>query len=80
MSHYSTGISNIGPPDWTKVCKIYQRLSDEFEVLLEPYAIHLTSQQKQLLDHLIIAIDRIDNFIDKIEDKTDREIAVTTIM
>ena len=80
MPHYSTGISNIGPPDWTKVRKIYQRLSDEFEVLLEPYAIHLSSHQKIMLDHLIIAIDRIDDFIDNIEDKTEREMAVTTIM
>lgn len=71
---------NIGPPEWKNVRAIYKRLSDEFEVLLQPYSIALSPVQKDMLDHLIIAIDRIDDYIDKIDDKQQQDAVVKYIL
>ena len=71
---------NIGPPEWKNVRAIYKRLSDEFDVLLQPYSIALSPVQKDMLDHLIIAIDRIDDYIDNIDDKQQRDDVVKYIL
>ncbi len=53
--------------DWNSVRGIYKKLSDEFHVLTEPFKVRLSNELKLQLDHLIIAIDGVDNTLDELE-------------
>ena len=57
-------MKQIPLPSWKGVRNIYKKLSDEFQVLTSTYNIGIDAQTKLHLDHLIIAIDEIDNCID----------------
>lgn len=59
--------------DWSAVRAIYRKLSDEFHVLTDSYKVSLSARRKIMLDHLIIAIDKVDQSIDEIPDKLDRD-------
>jgi len=52
--------------DWNSVRGIYKKLSDEFHVLTEPFKVQLSNELKLQLDHLIIAIDGVDNTLDEL--------------
>ena len=60
--------------DWSQVRPIYKKLSDEFEVLTSSFSFKLTKTSKIHLDYLIIAIDVVDEVLDEIELKEDRDL------
>ncbi len=53
--------------DWDSVRGIYRKLSEEFQVLTEPFNVTISDELKLQLDHLIIAIDEVDNSLDELE-------------
>lgn len=61
------------PPSWKGVRKIYKKLSDEFHVLTKTYHVDIDATTKIYLDHLIIAIDEVDNCIDELPTKKERD-------
>lgn len=67
-------------PDWTGIRSIYQKLSREFDVLLAPYQIKLERTDKMMLDHLIIAIDLVDQFIDDLPTRKGRDEVTTSLV
>jgi len=58
----------LARPSWDNVRPIYKKLSEEFHYLTDPYDISINSEVKNYLDHLIISIDEVDNYIDEIKD------------
>lgn len=52
--------------DWKSVRRIYKKLSDEFKVLTGAFNVTINDETKLQLDHLIIAIDAVDNTLDEI--------------
>lgn len=60
-------------PSWSGVRGIYQKLSEEFHTLTGAFNVKIDEQTKVYLDHLIIAIDEIDNCIDDLPLKTQRD-------
>lgn len=60
--------------DWSKVRPIYKKLSDEFGSLTLPFGFKISAPTKVKLDHLIIAIDAVDDVLDEIEIKEDRDL------
>jgi len=63
----------LPPPSWEGVRPIYKKLSTEFHVLTDPYGLHIDDQTKEYLDHLILAIDDIDDCIDNLPSKETRD-------
>ncbi len=61
------------PPSWKGVRTIYKNLSDEFHVLTDSFNVKIDLQTKIHLDHLIIAIDEVDNCIDELPTKAQRD-------
>lgn len=66
-------IVKFGPPSWVNVRPIYKKLSDEFHILTNAFGISLTEREKLNMDHLITVIDEVDNCIDDIPSKADRD-------
>jgi len=79
MSHSSTIIDHLPPLDWSLVRSIYKKLSDEFHVLISPYEIELSDRRKYMLDHLLLSIDAVDQYIDQMPIKEDRDILTASI-
>ena len=71
--------SSLPPVDWHNVRPIYKKLSDEFSVLTDPYKIVMTKEQKLKLDHLILSIDVVDQYIDEMPHKEERDLLTTSI-
>jgi len=63
----------ISSPSWDGVRKIYKKLSEEFHTLSNAFDITIDPETKIYLDHLIIAIDEIDNCIDELPTKKLRD-------
>jgi len=59
--------------EWGSTRSIYRKLSDQFHVLTNPYAIEVNERLKLMLDHLILGIDEVDQVIDVIPKKADRD-------
>ena len=68
--------NQIPLPDWNGTRIIYKKLSEEFQVLTNTFNLNIDQRTKLYLDHLIIAIDEIDNYIDELPSKEERD-AVT---
>ena len=66
----------IQPVDWTDIRPIYKKLSEEFHVLTDAYALQLVGETKVKMDHLILAIDQVDKCIDEISSEGDRVAAM----
>ena len=47
-------------PDWGTIRRIYQKLSKEFHILTSAYRIELNEDTLLMMDHLIVAIDEVD--------------------
>lgn len=60
--------TTLAQPSWDKVRPIYKKLSEEFHYLTDPYNVTINPDVKNHLDHLIISIDEVDNYIDELED------------
>ncbi len=60
-------------PAWDGVRHIYKKLSAEFHVLTNAFDLKIQPQTKIYLDHLIIAIDEVDDCIDSIPEKSKRD-------
>ncbi len=73
MSHPSTSLGHLPPLDWRQVRPIYKKLSDEFHILTTPYGISLSERRKKMLDHLILSIDAVDQYVDEMPAKKDRD-------
>jgi len=56
----------LADPDWSLVRPIYKKLSDEFDVLTNAYGLQLDPKRKRMLDHLIVVIDGVDQYIDEL--------------
>lgn len=54
----------LSDPNWDTVRPIYKKLSDEFQVLTGAYRLTLNPDRKLMMDHLIIVIDGVDQYID----------------
>ncbi len=54
----------LSDPNWEAVRPIYKKLSDEFHFLTGAYRLTLTPERKLMMDHLIIVIDGVDQYID----------------
>ncbi len=66
--------------DWSKTRSIYKKLSDEFHVLTDAYNIVIDNRTKIMLDHLILGIDNIDQTIDDLPTKIDRDSITQSIL
>jgi len=72
--------TQLSLPDWTTTRSIYKKLSDEFHVLTEAYSVSLDERTKLFLDHLILAIDEVDQAVDEIETKVNRDDITNSIL
>ncbi len=70
----------ITSPNWEGVRAIYKKLSTEFHVLTDSYQLEISKATKINLDHLIVAIDEVDNCIDDISDKQTRDSICTSLL
>lgn len=73
-------VDYLHPPQWQSARSIYQKLSDEFHVLTNAYKIELDTRTKLMLDHLILGIDEVDQCIDEIAAKKDRDDITSEIL
>jgi hypothetical protein len=70
----------LNTPDWKSVRSIYQKLSLEFHVLTTPYDVKLDDDTKLMLDHLILAIDSVDQSVDEIIERHERQDLMDSII
>ena len=70
----------IPSPSWDGVRNIYKKLSEEFHTLTSAFDIEIDAQTKIYLDHLIIAIDEIDNCIDELPSKELRDTITNSLV
>lgn len=78
-------MENIDPqpiplPNWDGVRIIYRKLSEEFHVLASAFNIVIHQEIMLHLDHLIIAIDEIDNCVDEIRSKQERDSITSSLI
>ena len=74
MSDYLT------TPEWGETRSIYKKLSEEFKVLTNPYAVQLDARTKLMLDHLILGIDEVDLVVDQLPTKSERDDITASIL
>lgn len=74
MSDYLT------TPEWGETRSIYKKLSEEFKVLTNPYAVQLDARTKLMLDHLILGIDEVDLVVDQLPTKSERDEITASIL
>jgi len=67
-------------PEWNNTRSIYKKLSDEFHVLTNAYSVELDSRTKLMLDHLILTIDEVDQSVDELQSKTERDSLTNSIL
>jgi len=66
-------ITSVRQVDWNGVRPIYKKLSDEFNVLLSAFDVVIDETTKVYLDHLICCIDRVDDILDGLSDRKQRQ-------
>jgi len=67
-------------PSWDGVRPIYRKLSDEFSVLTDAYQIEINDKIKEQLDHLIVSIDDVDQSIDDLHEKSERDAITASLL
>jgi len=67
-------------PDWNDTRSIYKKLSDEFHVLTNAYSVELDRRTKLMLDHLILTIDEVDQSVDELQTKIERDSLTNSIL
>jgi len=81
MDHKDIGnFKNLAPPSWKQVRGIYKKLSDEFHTLTNAFGVSVDPQTKINLDHLIIVIDEVDNCIDELPTKSQRDSVTASLI
>lgn len=66
-------MSNYLPsPDWNSTRSIYRKLSEEMHILTGAYKLVIDGRTKLMMDHLILAIDEVDQVVDELPTETER--------
>ena len=59
-------------PDWDSTRSIYRKLSEEMHVLTDAYKLIVDDRTKLMMDHLILAIDEVDQVVDELPTESER--------
>ena len=73
-------IDYLGTPDWGSSRSIYRNLSEELNVLTDAYAVEVDERTKLMLDHLILAIDEVDQYVDELPTLEERNETTSSIL
>ena len=67
-------------PDWQSTRSIYRKLSKEMHILTDAYRIEIDDRIKLMMDHLILAIDEVDQVVDELPTEAERNDITSCIL
>lgn len=67
-------------PDWGSTRAIYKKLSKEMHVLTDAYNLIVDDRTKLMMDHLILAIDEVDQIVDQLPSENERNDITNSIL